>query len=454
MSPDFGIIGGGISGLVAAYRLRVAAGPLASITLFEPADRLGGALRTERIADQPFDIGAEAFLARRPEVPRLLAELGMSELAIGSRSAARPTLYSGGRHHRMPVGTVMGIPTQSSSMIGLVDDETVARIDEEPARPMHWITGADPSVAELVGDRFGQQVLTRSVDPLLGGVYAGSAATIGVRSVIPAVAAALDGGAANLTAALKASVPAPAGGDVPMFGAIRGGFELLVDELVRASKVQWVRATATRIDSATGGWEVRHGDGQRSRFDGLVLAVPAPRLSSLIQSIAPITAAAATRIEVASAVVVALALPEGTALPDQSGVLVGSDEPLRTKAITLSSRKWAKTGNVELVRVSFGRFGESAAIGASDADLLEWARHDLATIFGIDARPLDSRIHRWTDALPQYGPNHGDLVAELRSGLPPQIEVAGAYLDGIGVPACASSATKAAQFLTAAVMAT
>ena len=67
------VVGGGISGLAAAYRLRAAVGDDATITLFDPADRLGGVLRTERVGGQPMDIGAEAFVRRRPEVPALLS---------------------------------------------------------------------------------------------------------------------------------------------------------------------------------------------------------------------------------------------------------------------------------------------------------------------------------------------------------------------------------------------
>jgi oxygen-dependent protoporphyrinogen oxidase len=124
---------------------------------------------------------------------------------------------------------------------------------------------------------------------------------------------------------------------------------------------------------------------------------------------------------------------------------------LRAKAITLSSRKWGQRGNVELVRLSYGRFADSAdanaARSASDEDLLTWAGQDLATVFGLTVDPDDSHVQRWIDALPQYGPGHGDLVAEVRAGLPPGLAVAGAYLDGIGVPACVAAATKAAASL-------
>ncbi|MFN3004634.1 protoporphyrinogen oxidase [Mycolicibacterium wolinskyi] len=444
MSAAYCVVGGGISGLVAAYRLRMAAGPHADITLLDPADRLGGVLRTERVGGQSLDVGAEAFVARRPEMPALLAELGLAGRQIGT-TGVRPLIYSGARLHPLPQGTLQGIPAQASSVLGLVDDATVARILDERARPFSWRPGADPAVAELVGDRFGQQVVQRSVDPLLTGVYAGSAATIGLRSAVPTLAAALDRGARNLTEAVRDALGPPVTG--PVFGALDGGYTVLLEELQRRAGVRWAQVAAVRVDRGTRGWEVLDDEGTRWRADGVVLAVPAPGLPRLIEHVAPRTAAAARRIRVASAAVVALALPGGTPLPQQSGVLVVSGERLNAKAVTLTSRKWGRRGNVELLRLSFGRYGDDLARSTGDEDLLAWSMRDLQTLFGIAVEPVDCHVHRWIDAMPQYGPGHADLIAELRAGLPPTLVVAGGYLDGIGVPACVGTATRAATAL-------
>lgn len=447
MSGRFCVVGGGISGLVAAYRLRVSAGPGATITVLDPADRLGGVLRTERVGGQWLDVGAEAFVARRPEVPALLAELGLAGRQIGT-TGARPLIYSRERLHPMPQGTLQGIPAHAASLTGLVDDATVDWMAGEPGRPLSWRPGADPAVAALVGDRFGEQVVARSVDPLLGGVYSGSAATIGLRASVPTLAAALDRGARSLTEAVRAALPPPAGGSV--FGAVDGGYAVLLDALRRHADAQWAQVAAVRVERSGRGYGVVDDEGGRWPADAVVLAVPAPRLAPLIEQLAPRTAAAARRIAVASAALVALALPGGTPFPQQSGVLVASGERLHAKAITLSSRKWGQRGNVELLRLSYGRFGDDLARNTGDEDLLGWALQDLATVFGIDADPVDYRVQRWLDAMPQYGPGHAGLIAELRAGLPPALAVAGGYLDGIGVPACVASATKAVASLAAA----
>ncbi len=89
--PVVAVVGGGISGLVAAYRLRGALGPDARIVVLERSPRLGGKLRTVDLANGPVDVGAEAFIARRPEVPALLDELGLSDQVVHP-SGARPLL--------------------------------------------------------------------------------------------------------------------------------------------------------------------------------------------------------------------------------------------------------------------------------------------------------------------------------------------------------------------------
>lgn len=442
----YAVVGGGISGLTAAYKLRRLAGHDARITLFDPADTLGGILRTVRLAGHPVDVGAEAFVARRPEVPALLAELGMAHAQIDT-TGVRPLIYAGGALHPMPQATVNGIPSSAESLAGLVDDDVVATVAAEPSQPpLDWARGADPAVADLVGRRFGDQVVARSVDPLLAGVYAGSAATIGLRSAAPGVASALDGGASSLTAAARAALPPAASG--PVFRAVGGGYQRLVEELLRQSGAERVQAEVTSLSRADDGWYL---DGQHAH--AVVLAVPVGQLAGLVGDVAPDAAAAARGIPVASSAVLALAVPSGASLPERSGVLVASGEPLHAKAITLSSRKWGRPDDVELLRLSFGRCGDDVARTATDDELTSWALEDLESVFGITVEPVDAHVARWIDAMPQYGPGHSALVARIRASLPDSLAVAGNYLDGIGVPACISSGALAAERLVTTTVA-
>ncbi|WP_193376523.1 FAD-dependent oxidoreductase, partial [Mycobacterium sp. UM_CSW] len=194
--------------------------------------------------------------------------------------------------------------------------------------------------------------------------------------------------------------------------------------------------------------------GARWPADAVILAVAAPRVAALLGEVAPRSAAAARRIESASSAVVALAVPADTPFPQCSGVLVASGEPLRAKAITLSSRKWGTRGDTQQLRLSFGRAGddpENSVVATPDDELLGWALSDLVDVFGLTVDPVDARVQRWLDAMPQYGPGHAEVVAEVRAGLPPTLAVAGSYLDGIGVPACVGAAGRAVEALQAEV---
>jgi oxygen-dependent protoporphyrinogen oxidase len=205
------------------------------------------------------------------------------------------------------------------------------------------------------------------------------------------------------------------------------------------------------LERAGTGWSVVDDTGARWAADAVILAAPAGECARLLAGIAPRSVAAAARISSASSVVMALAVPGDTAFPECSGVLVATGERLRAKAITLSSRKWGVRGDAQLLRLSFGRFGDRVAADTSDDELLTWALGDLTTVFGLTIDPVDVRIQRWIDAMPQYGPGHGGLVAEVRAGLPPTLAVAGSYLDGIGVPACVGAAGRAVERVIRAI---
>ncbi|MGW5312743.1 protoporphyrinogen oxidase [Nocardia thailandica] len=435
------VVGGGVSGLVAAYRLRQRF-PDADIVVLERSGRAGGVLRTGELAGGTVDLGAEAFVGRRPEVLDLMTELGIADQLVRP-AGKRPLVWAGGAAHPLPGGTLMGIPAEAASVRGLVDDETVARVAAEADRPLSWTPGADVDVATLVADRFGPQVVERSVDPLLGGVYAGTSASIGVRAALPGLAAALDRGATSLTAAVRAALPPPS--TAPVFGGLRDGYGALLAALTEAARPRLVAMTAaTRLARAARGWVLD----PVGTVDAVVLAAPAPVAARLLHHVAPEAAAAAAGIQLSSSALVALALPSDTALPDNSGILVATGEPLRAKAFTLSSRKWPHLAEreVALVRASFGRFGDEAPLSWPDEELTAAAIADLATVTGLDIAPIEAVVQRWPGGLPQYAPGHTERVATIERSVAALdgLAVTGAYLHGVGVPACVAAATAAA----------
>ena len=462
------VVGGGVTGLAAAHRLRRELGAAAEIVLVEQTSRLGGKLRTVELAGRAYDLGAEAFLARRPEVLDLAEELGVRTEVVHPAGAAA-TVRAGGRSHRLPGGTVMGVPAEAESVAGVLSDAGVAAVRAESSLPPIEWSGGDASVGELLRSRVGDEVVDRLVEPLLGGVYAGDANVLGLRATVPALAKALDDGAGWITDAVRASLPTPKpGAPQPVFGAFRGGYRELLDRLLIAADAEVrlglpVRAL-TRTES---GWRLEIGSAPAPEHldaDAVVLAVPAPAARKLLQGPVPAASAKLAEVELASMAVVGLALPPGTELPEHegtpaSGALIARGErhsggtPFTAKAFTFSSTKWPHlrgTGGEVLLRGSVGRFGETEGLRLDDEELLTRVRADLAELTGITAEPVDSAVLRWGGGLPQYGVGHPELVAEVEREVAgvAGLAIAGAALHGVGVPACVATGEAAATSIT------
>lgn len=251
----------------------------------------------------------------------------------------------------------------------------------------------------------------------------------------------------------------PGRGPGPVFGALRGGYRILLDALADAARVDLRLGTTVRaVEPSAPGWLLVLGPTtapEALEVDAVVLAVPAPALARLLGAVAPAAATAAAGIELASSVVVALAFREADVpAPATSGALVAAGEPLAVKGVTHSSTKWAHLGGDGLVRLraSLGRFGEAAALQADDATLVAQVRADLAVLDGIRAAPVAVHVQRWGGGLPQYAPGHVGRIATLEASLPDGIAVAGAALHGVGVPACIGTGHAAADRVARAVV--
>jgi oxygen-dependent protoporphyrinogen oxidase len=457
------VVGGGVSGLTAAYRLRRLLGESAEILVFEKTKTPGGKLRTAELAGVPYDVGAEAFLVRRPEMLGLARELGLD---VVNPTKARAKIHAGGTVTGLPPGTVMGVPASAESVAGVLSEAGRRAVEAEPSLPELRLPGGDLPLGPLLRERFGDELVDRLVDPLLGGVYAGGADGLGLRATMPGLAAAVAAGAGSLTAAAKAQLPASPG-SAPVFGTVPGGLGTLVDRLTELSGAEL--RTGLPVCDIT-----RHGPGWRLRIganptahapadntveaDAVVLAVPAPSARRLLADLVPAASAAFGEVELASMAVVALALPPGTRLPDASGILIGQGErdasgvPYAAKAFTFSSRKWAHFGSGPvLVRGSVGRFGELGALQADDVELVRVVRDDLARLTGVTAAPVETLVTRWGGGLPQYGTGHLERVERIEKAIAgvPGLAVAGATLHGVGLPACVATAEAAAQRIAA-----
>ncbi|MFE7656827.1 protoporphyrinogen oxidase [Streptomyces bottropensis] len=451
------VIGAGIAGLAAALGLLERG---ARVTVLEATDRVGGKLLPGEIAGARVDLGAESILARRPEAVALAREVGLSD-RLQPPATASANLWTRGALRPMPKGHVMGVPGIASALSGVLSDEGLARIERDADLPRTEV-GDDVAVGEYVAARLGREVVDRLVEPLLGGVYAGDAYRISMRSAVPQLfRAALTH--TSLTEAVRdiQERAAATGQSGPVFMGIEGGIgqlPLAVAESVRArgADIRTRTPVAELRREASGGWRVvtggpgGGGEERVLRADAVVVAVPAPVAAGLLRAEAPEAAAELSGVEYASMALVTLAYRRaGLTLPEGSGFLVPPVDGRTIKASTFSSHKWGwiadENPDLLILRTSVGRYGETAILDHDDAHLVDVSRTDLREATGLTATPVATRVTRWDDGLPQYPVGHHARVARVREhlGKLPGLAVCGAAYDGVGIPACVASASAA-----------
>jgi oxygen-dependent protoporphyrinogen oxidase len=456
------IVGGGITGLAAAVRLRDRAPAGTEITVYEQSGRLGGKLRTGELAGGPVEFGAESFLMRDPTgadsgAVTLVRRLGLAERIVHPTVGQAALLVDGGLRP-VPGGTLVGVPGDLDKVAAVA--RPTADADRDAGRPL---LGADEDVAvgALVRDRLGDQVVDRLVDPMLGGVYAGRADDLSLVATMPALARAARSAHTLVDAVRAAQAAAPRVPGAPVFGTLAGGLSTLVDAAARASGATIRRDAAVReLHRTPAGWRLTVGPTRASEHvavDAVLLAVPARPAARLLAGPAPAVAGTVGGLDYASVALVTMALPEPE-LPELSGFLAPATEGLLIKASTFFTTKWGhlrRPDGLALVRASVGRYGDETSLQLTDDDLVATVHRELSKVLGTPLpTPVDRHVQRWGGALPQYSPGHPARVAAVRAALRdahPTVALAGAGYDGVGIPVCVRSGETAADEIITAL---
>ncbi len=440
------VLGGGISGLLAARELATAGH---DVTVLEATAIWGGCVGSHVVAGLTLDSGAESFATRSTAVAELAAELGLAGRIVAPRpGGAWVQLPDGPRE--LPKTGVLGIPAnpwdpEVRRSLGFVGSLRASLDKYLPAR-----VGASAevtSVSALVRARMGRRVLERLVAPVVGGVHSADPGLLDVDMVAPGLRAGIRSHG-SLAAAVAAQRRGSGGSSVAKAGSavagLEGGMHTLVAALINDLRERGVTllggSTARAVERTADGWRVTAGE---ATYDGglLVVALPGPAAVGLLQEAVPALAGRSPEhgpdVRLVTLVV---DQPELDRRPRGTGILVAPQTPgIQAKALTHATAKWdwlaaAAGPGTHVLRLSYGRLEGSGAVGSgtggssavgsgadgapvSDSDLLAAALRDASTLLEVPVQKEDVvgwDVVRWQGALPFAAVGHKARVAGIR----------------------------------------
>lgn len=450
------IIGGGISGLSAAYYLSKAG---ISSTLIEARPRLGGVIQTERIQNCIVEAGPDSFLSVKPWAMDLLRELGLEAEVIGSNDHQRKTfIRRRGRMVELPDGVQMLVPTKILPMAAssLLSWPAKFRMALEYFRRPRTAPVRDRSVAEFVEEHYGREAVDYLAEPLLAGIYGGDPADLSVASVLPRLVE-LERKYGSLTRGVLAERTAVKGPRAPLFLTLRGGLGSMVEAVSRAiaRRTTFVHNGVEIVERADSGFRLRAA-GDWLHAQNVILACEAHRAAPLTSALDGRVAAVLGSIGYSPSMTIALGF-DRNAVRDQMhgfGFLVPKRERRKLLAGTWVGNKFPNRvpESLALLRCFLGGVGGEGTLAETDDALLAAVREELREMAAITAKPLFSRVYRWPRSMAQYTVGHGERIRELeaRLGSIPGLHVAGNAYHGIGVPDCIRMGKEAAEQIAGA----
>jgi oxygen-dependent protoporphyrinogen oxidase len=468
------VVGGGITGLTAAYVLGQAG---VRTTLLEASDRIGGKVRTFAGDGFVVEEGPDSFIAVRPAAAQLCRELGLGGDLVGTVDPRAVYVLTRDRLIPMPDGLALVLPTKflPFATTRLFSWPEKMRMGMDLILPRGPMEG-DDTIGGLLRRRLGDALVDRLAGPLVGGIYGTSIDELSLLAVLPSlrenqrahrslllasVAEARERRAREKARAEAARAAAAAGQPQPVpprsvFLSLRGGMTRMTDALATALERMPsvdVRpgASVVALEPAGSGSRLVLADGSRIEADAVILASPAPVTAGILDGVAPAASAALRAIRHGSTTIVSLAFRDDQlARPVVGhGYVVAADAANPLSACTITSGKWpgrAPAGTV-LLRAFLRTEGEGALpSSASDAEIVAAARAVVERTLGPRGEPILARVARWDGAMPRYTLGHLDRVAAAEEGLAhlPGVVLAGAAYRGVGLPDCVTQARAAA----------
>lgn len=438
---DAVVVGGGLAGMSAAYRLQRAG---ADVTLLEKGHRLGGMVETSVEDGFLIESGPDGFVTGKRTVLDLAADLGVEDAVIPA-SGEGSFVWWDGRLHPLPGGLLLMVPSRLGPIVrtSLLSwrGKTVALKDLVLPRPGG---NGDESLGSFVRRRLGAEVLERIAEPLVAGIHGADPETMSLRASFPRFLEMEAEHRSLILAARRFRASDPGGQKVPHFSSFRLGMGQLVTALERAIPSVDVRtgSDVTGLESTDGGYVVRLADGSRIAAEAVVLAVPAQVASRLLRQLAPEAAAHLVGIGQVSNQSVTMAFhTESMPRLAGTGFVVPAGGRPRIRGVSYLSRKWpdrVPDDGMTLLRVF---------LGDADEAPIEAARAGLAATIGVEVEPIRSWVRAHRQGLHRYTVGHLGRIEAAERALEsvPGIALAGAGFHGVGLNEVIASGWAAAE---------
>lgn len=445
------IVGGGITGLAAAYMLRREA-PDAEVMVLEQDQRLGGKIRTERIDGFVVEGGPDSFLTSKPGGLDLCRALDLEDDLEGTKPAQRRTFVL--RHDRlfeMPQGLSGLVPARLAPLFrsDLFSAAGKLRMAMEVIVPPRR-DPADESLGSFMRRRFGRQAYERLIEPLMAGIYGGNGEQLSLQATFPQLRA-MEQQRGSLIRGIRASPAPPPGQPKPAFVTPLRGMAAIVEALEASLHAVDIRrgASVETIRQAGGTYEIGLDSGEVVTADAVIVAAPAHAAARFLTGLDLEMAGMLDAIPYAATATISLAYAPGT-IPELEGYgyVVPRAEGRPVLACTWTSSKFANRApdGYTLLRAFIGRAGREEILKQPDEALLAIVRRELREVLNIRAETLWDRIFRWPNAMPQYTVGHLDRLQAIEDCLAdhPGIFLAGSAYRGVGIPDCITSGERAA----------
>ncbi|TCI76579.1 protoporphyrinogen oxidase [Exiguobacterium sp. SH0S1] len=437
---NIAIIGGGITGMAAAYYAKQAG---AHVTLYESSDRVGGKIKTVYRDGFVLECGPDGYMARKPTLTELITELGLDEQLVRSQTGTS-YIYVRNKLRQMPNGSVMGIPTKFWPMVktDLFTWRGKARAGMDLVLPRVY-AGEDISLDTFFRTRLGSEVVESMIEPLLSGIYNGTLQDMSIESTFPQFIT-IEQKTRSLILGMKALTPPVQAGVKPReagkFLSLQNGLGILIEALRPSIDRLY---TGTRVASVRP-HEIELEDGTIEQFDGIILAT-SPNALGPILGIPE--AERLSQLKRTSSITVLAAFDEkDVAALDGTGYVIAKAEANALTACSWMHKKWphmAPKGKA-LLRVYIGSDHVPALLAATDQAVAEFALNELRKIQHVGT-PLFTKVERHVDTMPQYEVGHKQHVHAFEHALAALdgVEACGAILHGVGLPDCVDSAKQA-----------